>query len=222
MSDRSSTARIASIDATSRAVQRGQSLVEFALVLPMLLVLLLGVADFGRVFSAGIVLEASARNAAEAAAQEYLQLARNAPSLDAADYQRIHDVALLEVCREAERLPEEVDADADGVCEMPAAAVCIHDVPADPDDGTPPPAGGDPLCGVEASGAPQPGCSALAGSWNAAKPGGADQLPHVEVRVCYRFTTLINLTDLRLPLGWGLSLGEIWLQKDRSFAVADY
>src|SRR5690606_20209344 len=42
----------------TRRPERGQSLVEFALVLPMLLVLLLGIADFGRVFAAGILLEA--------------------------------------------------------------------------------------------------------------------------------------------------------------------
>jgi hypothetical protein len=55
-------------------------------------------------------------------------------------------------------------------------------------------------------------------------PNGANggQLPHVEVRTCYRFTTLFNLTDLSLPFGNGLSIGEIWLQKDRSFAVASY
>ncbi len=47
---------------------RGQSLVEFALVLPLLLILLLGVADFGRVFAAGITLEAAARNASEVVA----------------------------------------------------------------------------------------------------------------------------------------------------------
>jgi hypothetical protein len=198
----------------------------------MLLVLLLGVADFGRVFAAGIVVEAAARNAAEAAAQEYLQLARNAPSLDTADYQRIHDVALAEVCREAQHLPDRVDADANGVCEMPLAAICIHDIPADPDDATPPPVGGDPLCGVEASSAPQPGCSAMVDdaadpddgndAWTPTKTGGPEQLAHVEVRVCYRFTTLINLSDLRLPFGWGISIGDVWLQKDRSFAVADY
>ena len=124
--------------------RRGQSVVEFALVLPMLLVMLLGIADFGRVFAAGIVLEAAARNAAEAAAQEYLQQARNSPTLDALAYQRIHEVALEEVCREAERLPGEVD-DGDGICEMPLASVCVHDLPADPDDLTPPP--GDPFCG---------------------------------------------------------------------------
>ena len=59
---------------------RGQSLVEFALVLPMLLVLLLGIADFGRVFPAGITIEAAARNAAEAAAQEYLRIGPGSPA----------------------------------------------------------------------------------------------------------------------------------------------
>lgn len=203
--------------------RRGQSLVEFALVLPMLLVLLLGIADFGRVFAAGIVLEAAARNAAEAAAQEYLQLARNAPTLEPDDYQRIHNVALSQVCREAERLPEELDADSNGVCEMPIAAVCVHDVPGDPDDLTPPPAGGDPWCGAEAGLAPQPECSEFASEvWYSAKSGGADALAYVEVRVCYRFTTIIDMSNVRLPFGWSISIGEIWLQRDRSFTVADY
>ena len=44
---------------TDGTTPRGQSLVEFALVLPMLLVLLLGIADFGRVFQAGITTEAA-------------------------------------------------------------------------------------------------------------------------------------------------------------------
>ena len=211
-----------SLEASASRSRRGQTLVEFALVLPMLLVLLLGIADFGRVFAAGIVLEAAARNAAEAAAQEYLQLARNAPTLDIDDYQRLHQVALEEVCREAERLPEEVDADSDGVCEMPRTAVCVHDLPADPDDLTPPP--GDPLCGDEAGLAEQPGCSEFVGEgWNTSKSSGnpAD-LAYVEVRVCYRFTTIIDMTDVNLPFGWSISIGEIWLQRDRSFTVADY
>ncbi len=46
-------------------------MVEFALILPLLLVLFLGIADFGRVFHAGIVAEAAARNAAEIVAEEY-------------------------------------------------------------------------------------------------------------------------------------------------------
>jgi hypothetical protein len=42
------------------------------------------------------------------------------------------------------------------------------------------------------------------------------------VRVCYRFTTLLYLGDLDLPLGWSLSIGDIWLQRDREFTVANY
>jgi hypothetical protein len=47
-------------------------------------------------------------------------------------------------------------------------------------------------------------------------------LPYVEVRVCYRFTTLFNLTDLQLPFGWSLSVGEVWLQRDRVFVAGTY
>ena len=79
-----------SLERRWRLARRGQSLVEFALVLPMLLILLLGVADFGRVFQAGITLEAATRNAAEAAAQEYTQIFRNKGPLTSADYARLH------------------------------------------------------------------------------------------------------------------------------------
>ncbi len=58
--------------------------------------------------------------------------------------------------------------------------------------------------------------------WYSAKAGGAEALAYVEVRVCYRFTTIIDMTDVRLPFGWSISVGEIWLQRDRSFTVADY
>lgn len=183
---------------------------EFALVLPMLLVLLLGIADFGRVFSAGITMEAAARNAAEAAAQEYVQLVRNnAGTLDAADYGRIHTVAMEAVCREAEILPNHDDAG--GSCSMPLAAVCVHD---DNDQ-----AG----CGNEAD-PTVTACDDLNGTWddanNGPTPSGAPPMPYVEVRVCYRFTTLFNLTDVELPFGWGLSLGEIYLERERHFTVA--
>lgn len=179
----------------------------------MLLVLLLGIADFGRVFQAGITIEAAARNAAEAAAQEYLQLVRGATlPLPASDYQRLHEVAVDSVCEEATGLANYAGGTP---CSMPAVAVCIHD-------------GYDPLCATEAGTAP-PGCTSIAampaaptnqGANPTSSNGGA--LPQVEVRTCYRFTTLFNLTDLQLPLGWSLSLGEIWLQKDRWFTVANY
>src|SRR5437868_2771020 len=109
---------------------RGQSVVEFALVLPVLLVLAIGVADFGQVFAAGITVEAAARNGAEAAAQEYLHNGpgypqprqqtdpRGAPVLGDSDYNgdpctggnvpptcgyynALHDLAARTACREA-------------------------------------------------------------------------------------------------------------------------
>ncbi len=185
---------------------RGQSLVEFALVLPMLLVLLLGVADFGRVFAAGITLESAARNGAEAAAQEYLQIQRN-KTLETADYTKLHQIAVEAVCRDAEVLP---NATGGASCTSPAVAVCVHDATA-----------GDSGCGAEATGAPVE-CDGM-GGWTPALAGSATSpLPYVEVRVCYRFTTLFDLKQLQLPFGWGLSVGDVWLQRTRVFSVGAY
>ena len=194
-------------DSVIRGSHRGQSLVEFALVLPMLLVLLLGLADFGRAFAAGITLEAAARNAAEAAAQEYVQLARSGVPMAADDYARLHDVAIATACHETDPLPNHVTAGPS--CTAPHVAVCVHDA-----------ATGD-ACGSEASAAPG-GCTGMTGWSPGIQGGAATPLPYVEVRVCYRFTTIIDLSALRLPFGWGLSLGDIWLQKDRTFTIACY
>jgi hypothetical protein len=178
----------------------------------MLLVLLLGIADFGRVFAAGITIEAAARNAAEAAAQEYVQVVRNdvGGTLDTSDYSHLHDVALKVVCQEAETLPNQ--SASSGACEMPITAVCVHD-------------GLDPDCGIERAGSPSK-CHRLNDSWSnanlGATPSGAPAMPYVEVRVCYQFTTLFNLTDLNLPFGWSLDLGDIFLERDREFTVACY
>lgn len=192
---------------------------EFALTLPMLVILLLGVADFGRLFSHGIILEAAARNGAEAAAQEYVQLQRNQPggTLTPADYARLHAIALEALCEEADPLPNRVASGTPPTCTMPHAAVCVHDA-----------AQGDALvngvgCGGEAGGAP-PECTTMDPTWTAAieQTEPATQLPYVEVRVCYQFTTLFNLMDLRLPFGWSLSVGEVWLQRDRVFVAGTY
>lgn len=194
------------------ASRRGQSLVEFALVLPMLLVLLLGIADFGRAFQASITIEAATRDGAEAGAIERL---RNHPPAagdpgEIGYYDDLHRVAALAACSEAKVLGNTTLA-SDGTCpSMPVMRVCIHD-------------GQDPQCGK-----PIPGfgsaipveCTAvadLADHPNNASPG--EPASHtVEVRLCYRFTTLFNL-HLALPFNWGLSLGDVWLQRTREFAV---
>jgi hypothetical protein len=47
--------------------EKGQSLVEFALVLPILVVVLFGIVDFGRIFHAYITVDHAGREAARAA-----------------------------------------------------------------------------------------------------------------------------------------------------------
>jgi hypothetical protein len=185
--------------------------VEFALVLPILIVLLLGIADAGRIFAAGIALEAAARNAAEVAAQEYLQNRRESAAASAADFDRIHDAAMERICAEADVLPNKVVSG--GSCAMPVAAVCIHDTADELTE-----YGG--RCGQGAGAAPAE-CDGLHSAWPTTEPAVGD-LPWVEVRVCYQFTTLFNLQDLEFPFGAGISFGNIWLERTRSFTVADY
>lgn len=47
--------------------EKGQSLVEFALVVPLLVMLLLGIVDFGRIFHAYLTINHAGREAARAA-----------------------------------------------------------------------------------------------------------------------------------------------------------
>ncbi|MEA2548884.1 MAG: TadE-like protein, partial [Chloroflexota bacterium] len=43
----------------------GQAVVEFAIVLPVMLLILLGIADFGRLFASAVAVEAAGREAAD-------------------------------------------------------------------------------------------------------------------------------------------------------------
>ncbi len=49
--------------------ERGQSLVELSIVLPVLLILLLGAVDFGRLYYASVTVAGAARNAAQYASE---------------------------------------------------------------------------------------------------------------------------------------------------------
>lgn len=48
-----------------RAPQRGQALAEFALIVPLMLLLAVALGDFGRLFNAAIAVESAAREAAD-------------------------------------------------------------------------------------------------------------------------------------------------------------
>jgi hypothetical protein len=50
---------------TRRAAQSGQSLVEFSLVVPLMLFLVVAIADFGRMYVSAVAVEAAAREAAD-------------------------------------------------------------------------------------------------------------------------------------------------------------
>ena len=192
-------------------------MLEFALVLPLLMILLLAVADFGRIFHAALVTQSAARAAAEAAAVEYLRTEdiRHAPPAgwSQADYfDQIHEVASVAACQEARVLINVDFADGPPItcATWPAVVVCVHD--ADKVD----PACGTPVVGYTAG---PTDCQIMAGAWSTAEDPQAHD--YVEVRTCYRFATLFSL-QVDLPMGAGIHIGDIFLQSRGAFVVADY
>ena len=96
----------------------------------MLLVLLLGIVDFGRVFNAGITLEAVARDAAEVGALQRLRDKPDFadPSLHPAYYTALHQLIARTACAESEQLalsPEQVSAV--DCPRLTAVRACVHD-----------------------------------------------------------------------------------------------
>lgn len=185
----------------------GQSLVEFGLVLPIMLVLFVALADFGRIFANSILIEAAARNGAELAANDYLANPPGGASLDqpstgdATYYSNLHTLAARAVCAETRELPnsayDPITTDCPG---MPLIRVCVHD-------------GVDPHCASEAFSATIPAaCTEMANAMTNSR--GTSSERWVEIRVCYRFTSLVDL-----PL---VSFGTFWLQRTRTFAIPCY
>jgi hypothetical protein len=194
---------------------RGQSLVEFTLVLPIMFLLLLTVADFGRLFASGITMESAARAAAETAAADYLielnLLPVPDPPLTPDGYDRVHRAAWTSICDEASSLPNATPGSGGGQCSDLPTVVCVHD-------------GADPNCGnvYNAGGGGTTGCPQVAAGTSNTQTGGAEASKYVEVRVCYRFSTFFGIT---IPfIGGSLSplSGNFYLERVRTFTVADY
>ncbi len=182
-------------------------MVEFGLVLPIMIVLFVGFADFGRIFANSILLEAATRNSAELAANEYLANTPGGTSLalastgDAAYYANLHQLVGRAICAEVRELPNTNYDPGTGSCPgMPLVRVCVHD-------------GVDPACGGDVWGSPIPSeCTEVNGAMSNTRAGSTERW--VEVRTCYRFTSLVDA-----PL---VSLGTFWLQRTRAFAVPCY
>lgn len=177
---------------------------EFALVVPFLLIILLTVADFGRFFAAGISVESIARTSAEVSAQEYLRAV-------AVDYSVVHTYAWQSVCDEASGLANVTYNGPGTQCDGIPTMVCVHD-------------GVDGLCTdvYNSTGGVPAQCTLLLDPISNAQTGGSEASRYVEVRVCYRFNTIF---PFKIPfVGGTLSplTGDFYIQKVRTFTVADY
>jgi hypothetical protein len=195
--------------------QRGQSLAEFALITPILLILLVGIADLGRVFATGIVVESATRNAAEIAAQQYLVDFPTWPPaspIPSGYYTDLHLKAARAVCAETRSLPN--SSYTAGDCPtMPLVQVCVHDAMDDTCEDEPFGASIPPECNALAPTSP-PATPAASPPNNTIYGTGTEQSRYVEVRVCYQFSMLTQV-----PYLW---FGDLYIQRTRTFTVPDY
>ncbi len=190
---------------------------EFALVLPIMLMMFIVMADFGRIFAAMITLESATRDAAEAAANLYIASAPGplnapAPAGVPSYYDALHTKAAQVVCNDMRGQPNTNYDSLTKTCpDMPLVMVCVHDSQ-------------DTSCSSLAS----PGSSTPPAQCTGFSPppdkgqGAALQTPSspptrsrwVEVRTCYKFTAILNA-----PL---FNLGDFWLQRTNQFTIPCY
>lgn len=105
-----------------RRRERGQSVVEFALILPVMLIILLGIADLARVYTTMLSVESAAREAADYGTTLGAGKWQPGAPMDAT-------VAEMErrACVAASNLPDYSDSDLDpsNGCTNPAFSYCV-------------------------------------------------------------------------------------------------
>lgn len=106
-----------------RAPDRGQSIVEFALVLPLMLIMLLGIIDLARIYTTMMSVESAAREAADFGTTLGAGKWQTGAPMDAT-------VAEMErrACVAASDLPDYADPDDDpqtGGCTNPSFSYCV-------------------------------------------------------------------------------------------------
>lgn len=187
----------------TRRSAAGQSFVEFVLVLPILIVLVVTLGDFGRVYASGIAVEDAAREAADYTAFD--DVAPN-PShfnttdpnaVDAKDFTRAE--ALRRACAAVSALPDFSAISA--LCANPVAANC----PATP--------GGFCQLVVEDTRGQQPWVSTC--QINAAQTDVTCGWT-VHVTITYDFHTFISY----LPLSWASIPTTVHFVRESRYAVS--
>jgi hypothetical protein len=96
----------------SSASERGQSVVEFALILPLLLIIFLAVSDFARLYAEMLTVESAAREAADFGALNSANWEGD-PSDPTSNYAKTLVRMGERACIAARNLPDYVDPDDD-------------------------------------------------------------------------------------------------------------
>jgi Flp pilus assembly protein TadG len=109
---------------TSQRRQTGQSIVEFALVLPVMLIVLLGIIDLARIYTTMMSVESAAREAAD-----YATTLGAGKWQDGAPRTATETEMERRACVAASDLPDYADPDDDpqtGGCTNPSFAYCVR------------------------------------------------------------------------------------------------
>jgi hypothetical protein len=106
----------------SRRTERGQGIAEFAIIVPILLLLVMGIGDFGRLYSSAVAVEAAAREAADYGAFDSNQWTTANQPITASEMER-------RACTAASKLPdysEPAGTVNHATCTNPTFSYCLE------------------------------------------------------------------------------------------------